>query len=233
MAAHILVVAPTRWELGGRRVKTESAILATVGIGMAAGPALTTLIKRHRPELILSVGVAGGLAPELVPGSLVVCSAANSASQDPWLVDIAEAALDAGWFDVCSGGFRTVAEPVTTRAEKRRLNEEGDVAVDMETSALAAAATSGQVPHCAVRAVLDGPFDALPASVNTVLDDPPRKALARTAGVALRQPRELVAYGRLARRSFTARRALTYAIPVLIDAFAGADQSRARRESSG
>ena len=154
---------------------------------------------------LISFGVAGGLAPDLKPGTCVIGSAI--------LHDAVERRTDARWAQrlmriipgaVC-GPIAGVREPIAHAAAKRTLHQEtGAIAVDMESHVVAEAAAQHGVPVAAIRVVID------PAERTS-----PRSALAGTradgtvdalaiARSLLRYPADLVG---LIQMSFDARAA--------------------------
>ena len=92
----ILVVAPTKRELGGlresaaraavRRTDREAAPqvrIALCGIGRDAGERVSALLDAAPPSLLVSLGFAGALDPALRPGDLVVADAFLRAGAPP------------------------------------------------------------------------------------------------------------------------------------------------------
>ncbi|WP_449227077.1 phosphorylase family protein [Azospirillum argentinense] len=149
---------------------------------------------------IVSFGIAGGLAPDLRPGSLVLASA---------VADEDGAALEAcrSWRDrlrralpqARSGVVVGARRPAATVGDKARLRAlTGGVAVDLESLAVARACQAWGRPFAVLRAVADPAWRALPAAALAGLDGKgrmvPGAVLARLAA----DPRQLVALGRLA-----------------------------------
>lgn len=154
---------------------------------------------------LISFGVAGGLAPDLKPGTCVIGSAI--------LDDEEQRPTDARWAqrlmriipDAVLGPIVGVREPIAHAAAKSALHREtGAVAVDMESHVVARAAAQHGVPLAAIRVVVD-PVE------RTI----PRSALAGTRADGTIDPvavmRSLMRYPRdlagLIRMSFDARAA--------------------------
>jgi len=154
---------------------------------------------------LISFGVAGGLAPELKPGSCVIGSAILDGEQ--------ERQTDARWAQrlmriipgSVHGPIVGVREPIADAADKRALHQQtGALVVDMESHMVARAAAQHGVPVAAIRVVVD------PAQ-RTI----PRSALAGTRADGTIDPigimRSLLRYPRdlagLVRMSFDARAA--------------------------
>jgi hopanoid-associated phosphorylase len=168
---------------------------------------------------IISFGIAGGLAPDLVAGDWVVGSSVRTEyerfpTDRGWARALVEALPGAVHADIV-GADATVADP----AEKRRLHlRTGAVAVDTESHIAARIAAAYRIPFAACRAVIDPVHSKLPpaaviglrhdgtpdvvAVLRSVVRRPSqlpalaRTALeARTAGAALRRGRRLLGVG--------------------------------------
>lgn len=133
--------------------------LVRAGIGLAAlDPRMLTT------PVVLSVGLAGGLAAELAPGTVVVPT--QVAREDGMLVP-----CDLAWSEALEAGSRRLGYPTTTAAllsadgmvtRDGRLmwSQRGFAAVDMETALLAALVSR----VAAVRVVLDTPSHEISAA---------------------------------------------------------------------
>lgn len=149
-------------------------LLVPAGLRASALPRLEPSLLRLRPRAVLITGLAGGLAPELEPGDLVVGSAVARAGggadvpvvPDPTLQDRAIKALEAARLTFRVGPLLTVPDSVGTPAEKARLwRDSGALAVDMESAPLLGWAVRQGLPAVVVRGVADGPRDALPPAL--------------------------------------------------------------------
>ncbi len=105
------------------------------------------------------LGVAGGIAPQVLPGDVVVASEVRSETEAfacpsaPLLAALLRRAgvrVHVGPLVTLSG-----SKPATTPAERQRLLESGALAVDMESAPIAAAAAAAGAPLAAVRCVTD------------------------------------------------------------------------------
>jgi adenosylhomocysteine nucleosidase len=168
---------------------------------------------------IISFGIAGGLAPDLVAGDWVVGSAVRTdrerfPTDRGWARALVEALPGAVHAEII-GADAAVADP----AEKHRLHAQtGAVAVDTESHIAARIAAAHRIPFAACRAVIDPVHSELPpaaviglrhdgtpdvfAVFRSVVRQPSqlpalaRTALeARTAGAALRRGRRLLGIG--------------------------------------
>ncbi|NIF45954.1 phosphorylase, partial [Burkholderia sp. Tr-862] len=109
---------------------------------------------------IVSFGTAGGLAPDLAPGALVIADAIDGpfgrVHTDPtWSARLVAALHDTPvWARVTRGTMAAVSAPVVSEQEKTSLHRaKGALAVDMESHIAAAFAASRGVPFAVCRAV--------------------------------------------------------------------------------
>jgi hopanoid-associated phosphorylase len=154
---------------------------------------------------LISFGVAGGLSPDLKPGTCVIGSAILDEDE--------QCPTDARWAqrlmriipDAVHGPIVGVCRPIAHSAAKSALHREtGAIAVDMESHVVARAATQHGVPLAAIRVVVDPvertiPRSALAGTRSDGTIDP--VAVVRSL---MRYPRDLAG---LVRMSFDARAA--------------------------
>jgi adenosylhomocysteine nucleosidase len=111
----------------------------------------------------ISIGIAGGLAPDLVAGDWVVASGVRSgknliATDRAWTQRLLETLPDPIHAHV-TGADRVIPSP----EEKTQLyNETGAVAVDMESHVAAEIAAEHRIPLAACRVIIDAAHRALP-----------------------------------------------------------------------
>lgn len=154
----------------------EAAIARRVGllagssgaIPKAAGD-LAERFARSGARALVSFGVAGALAPGLRPGSVVLADSILAGGDrlpcaPDWL-DRAKARLPAAWVGTVLGSEHIVA----TRAEKRTCAASGAVAVDMESGAVARAASDYGLPLLVLRTIVDGAEDEIPPAAAAAL----------------------------------------------------------------
>ncbi len=169
-----------------------SDVLVEVGgIGRARAEAATTRLLGCGATAVVSWGIAGGLDPELEPGTVVV---------PEFVVDGKSGRLqaDVGWRDRLLAKIESVVtssgDPmfngdgvVTSPARKHELHERwGAVAVDMESAGIARIAQDAGVPWLVVRVVGDAADQALPRAVSELSDDQGRLRLWAVAGLVVR-----------------------------------------------
>jgi hopanoid-associated phosphorylase len=158
---------------------------------------------------LISFGVAGGLAPELKPGTCVIGSSI--------LDDNEERPTDARWAqrlmriipDAVHGPIVGVRAPVAHSAAKAAMHKAtGAIAVDMESHMVARVAAEHEVPFAAIRVVVDPVERTIPRSAlaGTRADgtiDP--LAVLRSL---MRYPRDLAGLIRMSLDARTARATL-------------------------
>src|SRR5436190_17428223 len=197
----------------GRLADGASCLVVQTGIGPARAAAAAAAAPPA--GAFLACGCAGALVGWLVAGDLVAAEsviALGAGGRPDERLPGAGAGL-AGW--AAGRGFRVhagalVASPVVlgTAAAKAALGVTGALAVEMESGALAAAARARGVPFAALRVVLDGAGEALPAALDVIDEATGEVRAARAlAAIALR-PRLWPAAGRLLRQQRVAARRL-------------------------
>lgn len=164
---------PRGWLLFKGRLDDRGVLLAQTGMGRErAERAAQFLLERYPVSCLVSFGFAGGLAPDLQIGDLVVCrellgpdglEAGRRHFSDPFLADMATEILEA--IGACfSGGRGVTLEGVLYNPEEKRAlgRSLGALAVDMESYWIAGVAAQWRVPFLAVRAVSDVVSESLP-----------------------------------------------------------------------
>jgi hopanoid-associated phosphorylase len=174
---------------------------------VAAGPGVSVLCgtaKRYVDKLeaavraggsgIISIGIAGGLAPGLSPGDWVIAANVVSdgvryATDSQWSSSLLRALPDAVYADI-SG----VDAPVVHREEKRALHQSaGTVAVDMESHIAARIAAAHRVPFAACRVIIDPAERTLPPAALVGMRSDGKPDVLAVAASLLRQPKQVFA----------------------------------------
>jgi adenosylhomocysteine nucleosidase len=195
------------------------AVQAGVGCRRAAEGA-RLLIRRFPLRALVSFGFAGGLAPQLARGTLVIgtalvgeASARTLAEANRDLVDQFLAAAEAEGLPRQRGTMVTTQHLVANATSKAILREKsGASAVDMETAGIVEVACQAGLPWVAVRAIIDSAEDALPTASLSTLRADGHVAIERLLWAVCRSPQLLRHLLRLAADTATARRHLSHTL---------------------
>jgi len=190
-------------------LKSEAALLPPGVRAVVSGgdPARLAALLDALPgdvTAVLSFGIAGGLAPGIATGAVLIASAVWD-DGTLWPVD---AALLAG-LSVRRGLIAASAGLLSDAAAKAALHRaSGALAVDMESGAAARFAGLRGLPFGVLRAVADGPQGVLPEAAAVGLNPDGSPAPGRVLAALLRRPGDLPALLRLASASAKAHAAL-------------------------
>jgi len=201
----------------------EIAVLHT-GVGMeSAKDRLTTFLSVHRPDFMISSGFAGGLDPALQIGALVV---ANNYSSEALVESTRHFFLKNR--SVYFGFLTTQKIPAESIASKSSLAfQTGALAVDMETSAIAAACAAESVPLLSLRAVSDTALQSLPIPFSVWFDPVAQKARPSSLLLHLAMhPAGIPDFVRFVRGVFRAKKIMATHLRNLIVYLDKNDQSR-------
>lgn len=154
------------------RAAAPAPVIRTIGPGSARLPRLAPELEALKPAVVLVAGLAGGCAPDVRSGEIVVGSPVGPTVSGEWiepepsLVQGALVALRASALPHRIAPLWTVSEAVATAQAKDEIwRTQGAVAVDMESAHVLDWARRVGLPALAVRAVADGPRDPLPPSL--------------------------------------------------------------------
>lgn len=147
---------------------------------------------------IVSFGTAGGLAPDLAPGALVIATAIDGPfgrveTDAGWSTRLVAALHDTPvWARVTRGTIAAVGAPVVSEQEKASLHHaKGALAVDMESHIAAAFAAARGVPFAVCRAIVDPAWRTLPRAATAGLRDDGSTAILPILRELLKQPSQL------------------------------------------
>jgi adenosylhomocysteine nucleosidase len=151
----------------------------------------------------VSWGVAGGLDPNLSPGTVILPDAIIGADGSSHGVDLEwrDRLLErlGGRVVTSTSMLYIVTSVITTVDEKRTIHERfGAGAADMESAAVARVAVEKDIPWIAVKVVVDAADQELPAAILTATGDDGRLRAGSVVGLILRPQlwRPLIALGR-------------------------------------
>ena len=172
---------------------------------------------------IVSFGTAGGLAPDLEPGTVVIAEAIDGpfgriATDAAWSARMADALLNSPLAAQTRRGVEAaVAAPLTGAADKAALFRScGALAVDMESHLAAAAAQAHGVPFAVCRAIVDPAWRSLPKAAMAGLRDDGTTVVLPVLRELARDPAQLGGLLRVAADARAARQALSAARRVLM-----------------
>jgi hopanoid-associated phosphorylase len=212
---------------GGLRMRTLAPVLCTSGlaaearIARAAGfqvivgagdPGRTAALVRDAvrdAKCLISFGVAGGLAPHMRPGDVILSSEVIDDDRrwspgDAFQRQVADMAREIGAIDGPVLGWRTIIANEQDKAKAWR--QTGAIAVDMESAIVARAAAAASIPFLVLRTVADSPTRALPPAALIPLTKEGTPAFGRVLREVLRRPRQI---GALFGLALETRQALT------------------------
>jgi adenosylhomocysteine nucleosidase len=220
-------------------------LIVVVGLAfearIAAGPGIRVISRGHDEELavslarafredargVVSFGVAGGLSPDLVPGTCVIGSAIVSgtnrmncvSTHDDWSKDLLQAMPGA-----VRGPLYGSSGPVTDPRSKAALHKTtGAIAVDMESHIVGGVAAAHGLPMAAIRVITDPAARALPPTVLAALRPNGAVDIAALIRSLLKRPCDLAPLMRLALDAHAARQTLLRARKLLESSLAMAD----------
>ncbi len=188
----------------GLWLTAEGILVAVSGVGCAAAAESARALIEAGANALVSWGMAGGLDPALAAGTVCLPSAVISATgaqfaTDPHWREVLRAAID-GRRTVVEGSLLTHTGAIDrVEAKQTAFRETGAVAVDMESTAIAAVAATAGLPFLAIRVIVDGAGDALPRSV-VAASTTGQVRMARLIRGLIRSPTDIVPLLRLAKR---------------------------------
>jgi len=158
---------------------------------------------------IISFGVAGGLAPQLRPGTCVIGSAILSGSNRMPTNQIWSQQLLQTFPDAVSGVLLGVSGPICDPRDKRALHvSTGAIAVDMESHVVAAVGAAHGLPVAAMRVVTDPAERTLPTSAVAAMRPNGTTNIGAMIKAVLMRPREIPALFQTALDALAARATL-------------------------
>ncbi len=181
-------------------MKLEAWIAQQPGIRVVCGandPAFAPLLARCTEGTrdccgLISFGLAGGLAPNLRPGTWIIGSEilygeARFATHDLW-----SKRMLARMPDAIHGIIAGVSAPIAQAGAKAALHiETGAVAVDMESHIVANVAMAQGLPMVALRVIIDPAEHALPRAAVGSLCSSGAVDITALMRLAIEYPREL------------------------------------------
>jgi adenosylhomocysteine nucleosidase len=193
----------------------EGALLAVSGMGRAAAAAAARRLVLAGARALVSFGMAGGLDPTLICGTVLLPE--EVAAADGTVPDVLPTSGDwrqrlraamPGTCLVCCGRLLTSRQPIARPAAKADAwRHTGAVAVDMESAAVSQVAAQAGLPFIALRVIVDTAADELPAAVIAASAGGGLR-VGRLIGGLLRAPADVAPLIRLSARYRIATRML-------------------------
>jgi hopanoid-associated phosphorylase len=194
------------------RVARAAGFQVVVGAG---DPERTTALVEAaipRAKCLISFGIAGGLAPHLRSGDVILSAEvigpdriwrANERFQE----EISNLARRIG---AAEGPVLGAGELLATEDDKAQAwRDTGALAVDMESAIVARAAEAAGIPFAVLRTIADPATRTLPRAALIPLSQDGTPAFARVLGEVLCRPRQIAALFGLARETRQALLALS------------------------
>ncbi|MFH2059866.1 MAG: hypothetical protein ABIJ59_13310 [Pseudomonadota bacterium] len=159
------------------RYHKSQVIVAVCGIGKEkTTQGLTFVIDTYHPSLVISLGFAGAVVPELKKGDIIVGEKILSQTNitetylsHSELVTMVNNALDTSRVEYTNGCIMTVSEPIFNPKHKTRLSKEyGCQAIEMETAIVARIAMESNISFISIRFILDELHDDLSSYFNFI-----------------------------------------------------------------
>ena len=202
------VVAVVGLAFEARIAERGDGVVACVGRGAALADRIAT-VAGSSCRGIISFGIAGGLDPQLRPGTVVVASAIVHEAGS-WRTDEAWSAhLVTRLGSAVHAPVVGVDQPVVDAIEKAAwFQRTGAAAVDMESHVAATVAAKEGLPIAALRVIADPAERAIPDSALAGMRPDGTTDAVAVFRAMFRRPSETVALIRLARDAGAARRRL-------------------------
>jgi adenosylhomocysteine nucleosidase len=202
---------------------SHKIILCEGGIGLDnAAVAAQTIIREARPDMLVSSGFCGGIAPDLKVGDVVVATAVAVVSGR--LIEKVPVEISGlcGSFIIRQaaegmrvfGGLFVSTPAIVSKAQLASLLPPGSEfqVSEMESAAVAAAAMKSGIPFAGIRSVSDSLDEELDFSLGEFCDDRMRIRIPRVLLTIIRKPRIVPQLVRLARNSRIAGASLAKAV---------------------
>jgi adenosylhomocysteine nucleosidase len=157
----------------------STGVLELAAVGLRGARLAERAAAWRTPDLVVSAGACGALAPALAVGALVVPTVVLGPDGARWPTAAPPRLTP-------SGALLTVGDVVESAAQKSRLwMETGALAVDMESAAILAWACEHGVPGAVVRAVSDDAEHGIPAALAAAVGEDGRVRPLRAVTAAL------------------------------------------------
>lgn len=204
-------------------------ILALSGMGSeAANLAAERVLALFRPQTLFSVGFGGSLAPELVPGTIVLGQSfwhfnpgegflvTVPPPAPPWPLTELLRQLNLAGLPACTGSIVTTSYIIHKGRQGGQIRRLRRPVLDLETSVLAEMAAARGLAFMSMRVITDGAAEEIPDFLIKGLKLGPTKESPAALSWLLADPRAVVPLVKLWRRSREAAARLARALTVIL-----------------
>jgi len=175
LRAEAAVFGVRKLSIGQTVVLKNNLRLHRAGMGAERARLAANHLIENGATALISWGVAGGLAPHVHPGQLILPdhiidqNGRSFPVDQPWRTQLQNNLPPS--LPILNGSLLQASQLITSVAEKQQLFIQYQaIAVDMETAAIAAVAQRAHLPFLAIRAIVD-PIDfTFPAWLHQSLD---------------------------------------------------------------
>ena len=182
-----------------------------------AAETMRKLVRYGKPDVLLGLGLSGGLSPDVSLADVVLGSSVQAPGQPTLQASLSLLPAD---FSSESGPLLTLPTVLGTRAEKAEVAAvyPDCWAIDMETYSLARAAHAAGLPWLSLRVISDPWNRDLPVDFNRYLDEQGQASILPLLTDAARNPNLLGALMRFGKDVFRAREPLLQRFDELLEA---------------
>jgi adenosylhomocysteine nucleosidase len=210
----------------------KEVMLVLTGMGRKRAERATHIVlQSNRVKLLVSLGFAGALNPDLAGGDIILCSgihcqdgngnktASHINGLDNGIHTMLCRALESDSINFRTGEIVSVMQPMQTAEERAVLRDEFNAEiVDMESYWIASIAAQRQVPFLALRAVSDTVDDSFPP-IEQIVDIEGNLLPGKAALYFLSHPWHLTMLFGLYRNSIRAAKNLNEVIKRLVTVY--------------
>ncbi len=180
---HVVALRGEGFTVHAGRLHERSVMVARSGGGLAAARTATeALLVGHRPQWVLAIGFASGLADDLARGDFLLPDRLATEGRQDLTVDLKLSPEAGSGPRVHVGPLLSLEAIVAQPEQKRSLAAAHDaLALDRDTFAIADMCRRAKIRFLAVRVISDGVDEPLPPDLERRLR---RRSLAERAGAA-------------------------------------------------
>jgi adenosylhomocysteine nucleosidase len=214
---HFQRVCIEAWDQSYRaKVGSVDVDVVVTGAGRFAVQQSLQMAFDRQPEACIVSGLAGALKPEYRPGAILAARTVGDVAGTRLIrseASLISRARECGARIVEK--FLVADRVVSTAEEKKGLGASGD-AVDMESVYILAAASHGEIPAVAIRAISDGVESDLPLDFDRTFNERGAVSLPKVLRQIVTRPRRIGGLIRLAHESERAAGALAAFLDVYV-----------------